>query len=77
MKAWDRHLRDLLENPKSITRRSEHVVMINGEAIWVSNWPYAYGSPREHKWLPSRRTAAKLKMIVDALDEKLSEERYK
>ena len=78
-KEWNQQLLRILDTPISISRRSEHVVIINGESIWVANYPYAYGSSEKRgvKGLPSRSTVVKLKMVVDALDEKLSKERYK
>lgn len=76
-KHWNKALLRLLENPESITRRSRHMVLINGVEVWVENYPYAYGSPGHGSELPSRSTVVKLKLIVDALDEKLNEERWK
>jgi hypothetical protein len=77
-KHWDKKLLRILNNPISISRENEYWVKINGDNIWVANYPYAYGSPDNNReGLPSRSTVVKLRMVVDALDEKLKEEMYK
>ena len=41
---YDKKLRKALENPV-FTDIGPYTCKINGKTIWISNYPYAYGSP--------------------------------
>ena len=61
-KRWDKKLNDLINDCQNLERRSGFSVAINGVSVWVSNWPYSYGSPRNIDILPTRKTALRLRL---------------
>ena len=78
-KYWDKALLRMLHEPKSLRRVSSYTIELNGVKIWVSNYPYSYGYEHAdgHGRLPSRKTVVLLKLLVEALDDKIYQERYK
>ena len=64
-KAWDRELREILDNPESFEHLDDFHVKMNGVNIWICNYPYAFGSRDHDKRLPSRRTCVRLKLLLD------------
>lgn len=60
---WDRALRRAINGNPVVSNMNEYTVLINGVEVWISNYPYAYGSPRHTKALPSRRTALLLRQM--------------
>jgi hypothetical protein len=40
---WDKVLNDMLDS-HGVTPRDKCTCMVGNTEIWVSNWPYAYGS---------------------------------
>lgn len=67
--AWDAKLNQMLDNPKFEAERvgARFTVKLNGHRIWISNFPYAYGSlyTDEGKLdvLPRRRTRYRLRQL--------------
>ena len=69
-KTWDKFLNDLLDSGNvKFKHNGPFSVKINGIPVWISNYPYAYGSTffwdQGDKTLPSRSTIMKLKREVD------------
>lgn len=64
---WDAALNRMLDKPV-FEGKSGHVIRLNGKTIWVSNWPYAYGTP--YGWarevVPSRATQVRLRKAHEA-----------
>lgn len=62
-RALSAKLNKLLDNPE-FTDFTGYTVKLNGEKFWVSNYPYAYGSPyyagHELEQLPNRATVFRL-----------------
>jgi len=60
--GWDDKLNQLMDNGVGVKRLNHYeVVFDDGTVIWVSNFPYAYGSNGLNDgYLPSRKTALRL-----------------
>jgi hypothetical protein len=71
-RAWDKKVQKMLENPR-FEYMSRARIKLNGNLIWVENYPYRYGEKLiEQEWLwqetnalPSRKTRIRLKKAVD------------
>lgn len=71
-REWDKRLNKMLDNPE-FEYVSEHRIELNGQLIWISNYPYAYGErliKMQYLWnttglLPSRKTRIRLKRAVN------------
>ena len=66
-KEWDKQLRSRMSaNYKLTVNPTGHVISLGKVEVWVSNYPYAFGSDYlsalEH--LPSRRTRLLLKQFL-------------
>lgn len=63
---WDKELNSMLDKPV-FEYTGSHTIKLNGKMVWISNYPYAYGSPYE--WgvevLPRRETVIRLKDTLD------------
>ena len=64
-KAWDAILNDALDQGP-VKYRGGHTANIDGLTVWVSNWPYAYGSPYQGgpEPLPKVATRKRLKKAI-------------
>jgi len=66
---WDTKLNEMLDNPK-FEDGGPYTVKLNGNLVWVSNYPYAYGflykplGRRTERLLPSRKTRIRLRKAV-------------
>lgn len=68
--TWDEWLSKALDyaTADEIQLDDSFVCRLKGVGIWVSNWPYAYGSFYENgdrSGLPRRSTALRLRKLVD------------
>jgi hypothetical protein len=67
-REWDGHLNDLL-NSYPVEIVTSHVAKVGGVHVWISNFPYAYGSPYrpiEFDVLPCVKTRKRLRSLVFA-----------
>lgn len=68
--GWDIYLRSLMRDHKVI-RRSRHTVYLGDQAVWIENYPYAFGTPyvdsknEIEKIRPSRLTIYELKKKIE------------
>ncbi len=62
--AWDAFVLRAI-SAGEVRRLREHVAHVGGKAVWVGNYPYAYGSPYPGEVMPRART-------VDLLAEALA-----
>lgn len=62
---WDRELNNLLDNYK-LKDIDKYTAVLNGIEIWISNYPYAYGTVHTngHYGRPSRSTIYRLRQRV-------------
>lgn len=66
---WDAKLNEMLDNPKFEALRvgGRFSVKLNGHEVWISNFPYAYGSlyfkDVKVDVLPYRRTRYRLRRL--------------
>ncbi len=62
---WDRELNYLLDNYK-LKDIDNYTAALNGVEIWISNYPYAYGTVHTngHYGRPSRSTIYRLRQRV-------------
>lgn len=74
--AVDDFVRDIIDNNTSFDDYSEHTVTFGGITIWVSNYPYSYGTVHNikgsrslPKGRPSRLTIWQLKRYIDRCRE--------
>ena len=66
-------LDEVIAGKLCITQRTEHWLNIgDGVPIWISNYPYAYGSVAGNSYLPTRRVRKKLHAVVAAYDAQQS-----
>lgn len=65
---WDTILNDLLDHHEP--KLGYLTVTLGNVEVWVSNWPYAYGSPHspEANVLPSTATRKRLRAVVPKKD---------
>jgi len=69
-KKWDKLLNEVLDSPNlHIKQEGPYTVSINGLKVWVSNYPYAYGTPYLIHASPRRTTILKLKKMMDKLEK--------
>ena len=63
---WDKELHDALLNDE-IVHAGKHTAQIGHKVVWISNWPYAYGSNHyaANEKLPSAITRYRLKRKIE------------
>ena len=71
--AWDRQLNDLLDKHQPVLDFTGYVCTLGEIDVWVSNWPYAYGSrwlgivgDHPTKALPTVKTRLRLREAIHA-----------
>lgn len=72
-KDWDKALTTILDNPNLVVNKvDEFTIDINGIAVWIANYPYAYGHHYGGrglrgfgKGIPSRTTAMRLRKLEE------------
>ena len=67
---WDELLNKALDQ-HGVERSGSYLVKVGKIKVWVSNWPYAYGSPYfpfERHYLPSVKTRRRLRDMIHAQD---------
>lgn len=68
--CWDELLNKALDQ-HGVERNSSHTAKVGLLTVWVSNWPYAYGSayrPHERDFLPSIATRRRLRAMLHQQD---------
>lgn len=63
--AWDAILNNALDHGP-VEYNGGHTAVVSGLKVWVSNWPYAFGSPyrRGPEPLPKVATRKRLKKAI-------------
>lgn len=66
-KEWDKEIIKLVKENAIINYHSYNgfSVMIGGYYIWITNYPYAFGTPDSKNYYPSRKTCIQLKKYIE------------
>lgn len=69
-KAWDKKLRELLDNEAEITNVSDHSLKIGKYEVWTSNRWYAYATPYRAGTPERRPSISTMILFSDYVDRK-------
>lgn len=83
--TWDKQLNKLIDSEPDVLRIygdldffRKNTALIGGVEVWISNYPYAYGSPLvcgiECDKLPTPKTRLRLKRYLESYSDKIEEE---
>lgn len=71
--VWDKELNSLLDSGAKIHRPRYREIMVGETRVWISNYPYAYGTKIQSgtictraSRMPSRRTVLRLRRLITA-----------
>lgn len=62
----DRIINKMIDHDVFVACGSHYAVTVDKHEVWVANYPHGFGSIRNTKRLPYRRTRARLKKYLDS-----------